>query len=455
MASGRRKTLGLREDALRAVKAAISGANPEMLMKQKLRLNGSILRAGGKSFDLSSYRRVIVIGGGKASVGMVSGLARVMRKWITSGVVNAPRYERSRSPAAGIEFCPSTHPLPSQAGVDGVKRMLSLVGTTTKKDLIVCLISGGASSMMPLPVQGITLSDKSTITKLMLAGGACINEVNTVRRHLSSIKGGRLAETLSPATILTLILSDVIGNKLEDIGSGPTAPDPSTYADARRVVEKYRVWKKAPDSVRQVITDGLQGRLKETAKPGSKVFRRISNIIIGDNSAACKAAAESLRRDGYRVKSLTHRFQGEARLAGLFVSSILRTIDTGKSSLRRPAAFVMGGETTVAVKGKGKGGRNQELVLAASLGIDQMTRVLTASVGTDGVDGNSDAAGAFADGTSVQRAKSFGIDPEKFLKNNNSYNYFRKLGDLIRTGPTGTNVNDITIALAGMKRKAS
>jgi len=445
--------LGLRRDALKAVTAAITSANPELLMRQALHVRGSTLQAKKARVDLSDYRRILVIGGGKASGGMVAGLERVLGGWITAGVVNVPDYLKEKSPNRKISFNHATHPLPSHNGANGVRRMLSLIGTPAKNDLVICVVSGGASSMMPFPALGLRLSEKRRVTQTLLASGASIVETNIVRKHLSWIKGGRLGQLLFPATILTLILSDVVGNRLEDIGSGPTAPDPSTYADAKRVLEKYGAWDMTPRPARRILENGVAGRIKETPKPGSRLFRRVSNVIIGDNSTACRAAAESLRHDGYKTKIPNTNLEGDARHAGQFLSRKLGEVYRRRFSLVRPVALVIGGETTVTVKAKGKGGRNQELVLSASLGIHEMTNVLIASAGTDGVDGNTDAAGAIADGKTVRRGLKRGLSPEEYLGKNDSYSYFRELGDLIRTGPTGTNVNDITIALAGVSRQ--
>ena len=444
--------MDLRRDTLKALKAAISSANPELLMRRALLIHGSTLQARQARFDLSDYRRILVIGGGKASAGMVAGLERVLDGWITAGVVNVPDYLKEKSPNPKIGFNPTTHPLPTQNGANGVKRMLSLIGTPAKDDLVICVVSGGASSMMPFPAHGLRLSEKRRVTQNLLASGASVVETNIVRKHLSCIKGGRLAELLFPATILTLILSDVVGNRLEDIGSGPTAPDPSTYADAKQVLEEYGAWDKIPQPARRILENGVAGRIKETPKPRSRLFRRVSNVIIGDNGIACQAAADSLRDDGYLTKVPTTSLEGDARHAGRFLSRELGELYCRRLSLGHPVALVIGGETTVTVKAKGKGGRNQEVVLSASLGIDGMANVLIASAGTDGVDGNTSAAGAIADGTTVRRGLKRGLSPEEYLGKNDSYSYFRKLGDLIRTGPTGTNVNDITIALVGVSR---
>ncbi len=439
----------LRTDALGAFKAAIKAADPEMFVRDVARLRGSKLLAGSVRLDLSRFERILVVGGGKAGLGMAIGVERLLRQRITDGLVNIPNYLSKSAGAGRIRFNPASHPVPSARGVQGVRSMLELVGNPSPRDLVICLVSGGASTLMPLPAAGLALRDQQKATRMLLASGATIGEVNTVRRHLSQVKGGRLAERFNPATVLSMIISDVPGNRLEDVGSGPTAPDPSTFADARRVLEKYRLWGDIPKAVREMIRKGMAGVVRETPKPGSEVFRRVHNVIVGDNSAPCLAAADVLRRKGYRTLIVTRTLEGEARHVGKIFSSILSDLDQGRYSLRRPLALVAGGETTVAVRGLGTGGRNQELVLAAALGIQGLSNVLVASLGTDGIDGPTDAAGAVADGVTVARALKRGLDPVQFLKNNDSNRFFMELKDLLRTGPTGTNVADIIIALAG------
>jgi len=334
--------------------------------------------------------------------------------------------------------------------VRGVKKMLKLVGRPNPRDLVICLLSGGASAMMPLPVAGLGLRDKQEITRRLLASGASIGEVNTVRRHLSRVKGGRLADRFYPAVVLSLIISAVAGDHLEDVGSGPTAPDPSTYQDARRVLEKHELWNDIPKTVRDIIEKGEAGLINETPKPWSEIFHGVRNVIVGSNREPCTAAAETLAKRGYQTIVLTRSLEGEARSVGKMFASILSDLNQGQFSLRRPLALVAGGETTVAVRGTGTGGRNQELVLSVALSIQGLQNVLVASAGTDGLDGPTDAAGAVADGTTVMRAFRRGLDPGDFLENNDSYSFFKKLKDLIVTGRTRTNVKDITIALAGL-----
>jgi glycerate 2-kinase len=417
-----------------------------------VKLIGNELEIGTLSLKLPQFRRVLVIGGGKASAGMALEIELLLGNRITGGSVNIPAYAEP-SPAepsptsSRITFNPATHPIPSGKGVRGVKNMLRLVGQPSRKDLVICLISGGGSALMPLPTAGITLSDKQKTTELLLRSGANIHETNTVRKHLSGIKGGRLAEKLYPATVLSLIISDVVGDELESIASGPTVPDDTTYQDAYEVLQRHGLWQKVPKPVRDHVSNGMKGKLPETPKPGSTVFKRVHNFLVGSNKHSCEAAAKALRKRGYETLVLSTRIQGESREVGKILAALASGIRGNQIPIPPPAAIVAGGETTVTVHGRGRGGRNQELALSSALSIQGMKRMLVASIGTDGVDGPTDAAGAVADGTTVERALKKGLDGMSFLENNNAYPFFKKLNDLIITGPTGTNVNDIFIAI--------
>lgn len=404
------------------------------------------------SFDLSRFTRILVIGGGKASGKMALEVERILGKRITGGVVNIPDYLSPRPHCERIVLHDATHPIPSAKGVRGVRKMLELVGRPTSKDLVICLISGGGSALMPMPSKGVSLRDVQRTTETLLESGAKIDDVNTVRKHLSAIKGGRLAEKLFPATVLSLIISDVVGDRLDSIGSGPTVPDGTTYGDAEAVLKKYSVWDKVPEKVRCTIAEGAAGKTEETSKNGAKTFERVSNIIVGGNKLACEAAAESLRKMGYTTLILSTRIQGEAREIGTLFSSVLSDVIKDGLPFPPPVAVVAGGETTVTMRGDGVGGRNQEVALSAAIGIAGLKSAYVASMGTDGVDGPTDAAGAMADCETVPRARKLGLDASTFLLNNDSNTFFRRLGGLIVTGPTGTNVNDIMIALACKKR---
>ncbi len=411
-------------------------------------MKGEALRVGSLSFDLSRFTRILIIGGGKASGKMALEVERILGKRITGGAVNVPDYLRPRPNCKRIILQDATHPVPSAKGVRGVEKMLRLVGRPTRRDFVICLISGGGSALMPMPVKGVSLRHVQRTTELLLKSGAEIEEVNAVRKHLSAIKGGRLAERLYPATVLSLIISDVVGDRLDSIASGPTVPDGTTYAGAEAVLKRYSIWNKVPLTVRLTIAEGVAGRIEETPKEGAKIFERVHNIVVGGNVLSCEAAARSLRKSGYPTLILSTRIQGEAREVGKLLSRILSDIIKGGLRFPSPMAVVAGGETTVTIRGNGVGGRNQELALSAAIGIAGVKNAYVASMGTDGVDGPTDAAGALVDCQTVPSARRLGLDPDAFLQNNDSNAFFKKLGGLIVTGPTGTNVNDIMVAVA-------
>lgn len=304
---------------------------------------------------------------------------------------------------------------------------------------------------MPLPAEGISLKDEARTTSLLIKSGASIQEINTVRKHLSQIKGGRLAERLYPATVLGLIISDVVGDKLDAIASGPTAPDPTTYKDAKNVLVKYHLWPRIPRNAREVIGGGVSGSILDTPKEAHRAFRSVHNLIVGSNRESCLAAAATMRKEGYKTMILSRRIVGEAREVGQILGSIATDISENGLPLQPPAALIAGGETTVTVRGTGKGGRNQELCLAIAMEISGSKGVVTTSLATDGIDGETDMAGALVDGRTVARGRELGMEPEDYIKNNDSYHYFRRLGDLLTTGPTGTNVNDIMILAVAAK----
>ena len=297
---------------------------------------------------------------------------------------------------------------------------------------------------MPLPRGRISLADKREITGALLKSGATINEINTVRKHISDFKGGWLAKKAYPATILNLILSDVVGDPLDFIASGPTVPDSTTFSDAVKVLEKYKLWEETPASIRKVLSDGKKGLIPETPKANDKAFKKVHNVVVGNNRLASLAACEHSKLRGLKALLLTAALEGEARHVGTVLATIAREVLSSGNPLKRPACIVAGGETTVTVTGKGRGGRNQEVALAAAMKLGGMDGVVVASLTTDGIDGPTDAAGAIVDGKTLTRASRMGLAPERFLADNDSYSFFSKLSDLVLTGPTGTNVNDVT-----------
>src|SRR2546426_9089322 len=438
----------LHRDVLHAMNAALAAADPTRIIRKNLKLTGSILHVGKLQYALEGYRRIFVIGGGKASGYMAEEIEKLLGDWITSGLVIIPDYLQPTPRNRRIRYHQATHPIPTRKGVEGVLAMLRLVDDISRDDLVIVLVSGGGSALMPLPVEGMNLDDEAKITSSLLRSGAGIEEINTVRKHLSQVKGGRLAVRLYPATVLSLIISDVVGDRMDAIASGPTAPDPTTYYDAKQVLQKYHLWPRIPDRARRVITDGLAGSIPDTPKRRDKAFRQVRNLIVGNNRESCLAAAEAMTKAGYRTQTLSIQITGEAREAGRIFGAIVRDIRDNALPFALPAALVAGGETTVTVWGRGKGGRNQELVLAASAKIDGSDGIVVGSFATDGIEGQTKAAGALADGTTVRRGLKLGMYPEQYLRNNDSYHYFSKLKDLVITGPTGTNVNDITILAA-------
>jgi glycerate-2-kinase len=437
----------VRKDILRALDEGIRAADPALILKKSTRIRGDALQVQTLHLDLSSFRRVLIVGGGKASARMAVELERILGRWLTAGVVNVPEGQDLPSGNGRVSFNRATHPIPSESGERGVRLMLKMVGRPNRDDLVFCLISGGASALLPLPARDVSLEDKAELTRMLLVSGADIHELNTVRKHLSAIKGGRLAELLHPATVVSLIISDVVGDRIDSIGSGLTAPDPTTYDDARRILVERRLWSECTPAIRRVIERGIRGEIKETPKKGSSVFEKTHNFILASNEISRERAARTIRALGYATSVSSREFAGEASAVGShFAEEAAR-----RSRLHRgePWAIVAGGETVVRVEGRGVGGRNQELVLAACEGLSGLKNVGLASVATDGIESSTDAAGAIADGDTLRRAMGKGLNRDLYLRNHDSYHFFEPLGDLIRTGPTGTNVNDLLI-VAGL-----
>jgi len=439
--------LKARELCLRFLERGIEAVDPKLLVENAFKISGESISVCGRKFDFSEVNRVFVVGAGKASGAMAEALEKVLGERINAGFVNVPEGTRGRYKTRKIELNEAGHPIPNLAGELGTKRMLSLVSDLREDDLVVCLISGGGSALMPLLAQDISLQDKVELTRLMIKCGATIEEVNAVRKHVSGIKGGQLARKISPATLIALVISDVVGDRLGVIASGPTVPDESTYEDAKRILEEYDVWSSCPKNIRNHILSGIKGEAGETPKPGDPAFNKVFNFIIGKNALALSAIEKEASDEGLDSLILSSSIEGEARHVGTVLAGIAREIQDSGQPVTKPGIVIAGGETTVTVTGDGLGGRNQETVLSAALRIEGLRGVAIASIGTDGVDGVTDAAGAIIDGQTIGRAKKIGLDAEEHLRNNDSYSFFRKLGDMIVTGPTGTNVNDIMVIL--------
>ena len=435
----------LRRDAKKIFLHAVHAADLQKILSSKVSLKNRVLRMGERKYPLSQYERIFVAGTGKASAAMGVNLERILGTRITKGLVNV-KYGHSQK-LRRIQVQEAGHPLPDEKGLEGAGEMVRMLTSLTEKDLVIFLISGGGSALLPLPAEGITLEEKQATTNQLLSCGATIQEINTLRKHLSRIKGGGLAKIVYPATLVSLILSDVIGDPLDAIASGPTVPDPTTYEDCARVLNKYRLWEKIPPSVARHIRDGLEGKKEETLKEGDPAFQKVYNLVVGNNLLAIQAARKAAREMGYRPLILSSLVEGETREVAKVHTAIAKEVLLSGNRISPLACILSGGETTVTLKGKGKGGRNQEFVLAAALEISGWEEILVMSGGTDGTDGPTDAAGAFADGKTLSRAKTMRLDPSSFLEENDSYSFFQTLGDLLITGPTGTNVMDLRIML--------
>ena len=429
----------------RLLTAGLRAVDPAEALRRSIRKSGAVLRVGQRRYDLRKHRRVIVVGAGKASASMAQALEGRLGSRVHAGLV-VVKYGHA-APTKTIQVVEAGHPIPDRAGQQAATRILALVGDLSSQDLLIVLISGGASSLLPSPFPGLTLTDKQKTTHLLLRCGATIQEMNTVRKHLSALKGGRLAAATA-ATVLCLILSDVIGNDVGAIGSGPTAPDPTTYADACGILHRYRLWSKVPPHVRLHLARGVRGRATETPKPGAALFRRVHHQIIGDNAAAVEAVASAARRSGLHALVLSTSLVGEARAAATAFGAMAREVVASDRPVRRPACLIAGGELTVTVRGKGRGGRAQEFVLATALETAALDKVWVAAFGTDGTDGPTPVAGAVADGATLRRARRLGLDPREVLDRNDTYPFFKRLGGHIATGPTRTNVNDLHLLLA-------
>jgi hydroxypyruvate reductase len=437
----------LRKQALTIFRAAVKAADPVEAVLRSFRLRGGSLDAGGHVYKLSRYERIFVIGAGKASAAMAQAVERVLGRQISGGLINVKYGHTAKLKRVELNQC--GHPDPDEAGVRGAARIAAIAEQAGERDLVICVISGGASALLPAPAAPVTLAEKQAITRLLLHCGAVIGEINAVRKHISSIKGGQLARLAFPATVISLLLSDVIGDSLDVIGSGPTVADASTFADAQAVLRKYGIDRKAPAAVRERIERGVAGEIPETPKPGDPALSRTQNLVVGSNILAVTAAAAKARELGLRTMVLSTFIEGETRDVARMHAAIARQARVYGQPVRGPACIITGGETTVTIRGDGKGGRNQEFALAAALDLDGLDDVLILSGGTDGTDGPTDAAGALADGRTCQRAAKLGLSAKEYLANNDSYHFFEPLGDLLITGPTNTNVMDVRLILIG------
>lgn len=440
MIANRRELTRLHSDrssrlVLAALEAAVASVMPDVLVKRAVKTDGglSVQDILGKVVTLDEFDHAYIVGAGKAATGMAIALCSILKKKVVGGAITVPYGTDVK--IKGISVTRASHPVPDSSGVEGTKKILNVVGKARKGDLVFVLISGGGSALMPLPAPGVSLADKQKITDQLLRSGASIYEMNAIRKHLSAVKGGQLLRHVdSSCTAVSLIISDVVGDDLEVISSGPTCPDSSTFKDALKVLKRFRI--KCPDDALEHIARGAKGEIEETPKPRDSIFSRVHNMLIGNNTLACSGAADYLNKKGIRAVHLGSEFDGEAMEFGTFIANL--SSDLGNGSF----AVVAGGESIVRLnKSIGVGGRNQEAALACLM---KMRHDASAAfMGTDGKDGNSDAAGALVSPKTISLAK--GMDLQKFLRGHDSYHAFKKLHSLILTGYTGTNVNDIVI----------
>lgn len=438
--------------ALLAVEVALKSVDPYFLIKKSMKLAGSVLcitdvDCKSKRFDLSLFDRIYLVGAGKATAGMSEAVIHVLGGRVNGGAITIPYDIRTRRTILSITH--AGHPLPDKNGLQGTKKILSVLDNVTRNDLVFVLISGGGSALMPLPMNGITLVEKQKITSTLLASGASIDEINVIRKHVSAIKGGRLAKILGKGcTLISLILSDVVEDKIDIIASGPTAPDKSTFHDAKLILQKYKLWNNGnvvSESIMKTIADGIKKKIEDTPKPADPVFRKVHNILIGSNAVACKSVFSYLNSQGIKTMNLGSSFVGKALNHGYFLHKLAD--DFLPPSV--PYAFVLGGETTVELGTKmtGLGGRNHEAALAAAIKFKSWTNkdFTILCMGTDGIDGNSNAAGAIVTPKTISEISKKNLDLSSYLRRHDSYTLFKKLKSVIVTLNTGTNVNDISI----------
>jgi glycerate 2-kinase len=442
-------------------RAGLQRVDPYRMVVEHLRLEGSRLRVASEDheeeLDLDAYERVLVIGAGKASATMARAVEDLLGDRLDGGLV-VVKYGHTDD-LARIEILEAGHPVPDDNGVAAARRIAALADQADAKTLVIALISGGGSALLPMPLeytdqgqaQRLGLADKQTVTRELLACGADIREINCIRKHLSGLKGGRLLARLAPARSLNLILSDVVGDDLSSIASGMTTVDPSTFAEAAGILDRYGITRQVPEAVRRILTLGLEGHVPETLKPEEFDPARVTNHIIGSNRAALLAAAAHARELGYRVAALTTRITGEAREVARFLAGIARDTSSQDLLAEKPACIISGGEPVVTLKGLGKGGRNQEMALAFLEDFarqpEEMAGIAFLAASTDGNDGPTDAAGAFADGDLLAEARDRGLSFREYLADNDAYNFYAALGGLLKTGPTNTNVCDLHILL--------
>ncbi len=431
-------------DPYHAVKAAVAFDGQTLTIEKGVFQAAHPEKPMAFSHDLSKGS-LYVVGAGKAASKMALAVEEILGEIIGDGII-ITKYGYV-SPLKKIRQIEAGHPVPDQQGLEGTKEIETLLRNTSPRDLVLVLISGGGSSLLVSPAPGISLEEKQQVTQLLLSSGATIQEMNTVRKHLSAIKGGHLARLAAPTQVITLILSDVIGDDISSIASGPTAPDDTSFREALDILSSYGLTGKVPLRVLEHLQRGARGTLGETPTSQDPLFKSVFYYLIGSNQIALDAAANKARNLGYHSLILTHGACGEAREIAKYFAAIGKQLTVSGQPVTPPACILSGGEPTVTLHGNGKGGRNQEFALSAGVEIEGVDDILIASVGTDGTDGPTDAAGGVADGHLMKAAREHHLNVHEYLSQNNAYPLLDQLGYLIKTGPTGTNVMDIQIIL--------
>lgn len=437
----------LREHARAIFQAGLHAADPTGAVRRVVKVEENTLRVAGEAFSLAGPGSTRVVGMGKASAAMALPLEEMLGERLGGGVV-VVKYGHGLA-LKRVRVVEGGHPVPDAPGEAGAGQIMEALRDGGPEDIVFCLISGGGSALSPAPVPGLSLEDKQAVTRLLLASGATIHQMNTVRKHLSRIKGGQLARAAHPARVFSLILSDVVGDDLDVIASGPTVGDPSTYTDALSVLEERDLLDQVPGTVLSHLRAGARGDVPETPKPGNPALARVRNLIVGSNDLALNAAEKKAIELGYRVLLPPDLREGEARDLGVAHATLARRIRGGDPRATEPVCVLTGGEATVTLRGDGKGGRSQELALSAARELEGVKGVVFLSGGTDGTDGPTDAAGGLVDDTTVSRGRSLGLDASDHLDRNDAYRFLQPLGDLLMTGPTLTNVMDLRVLLLG------
>lgn len=435
----------VRDDLIAIMEAALQAVDPYHAVSNVLERDGSTVRVGGHPYNLDDYERVWVLGAGKAGAPMAQAAEAVLGDSVTGGVVVVK--EGYVAPLSRVTLREASHPVPNAAGLAAGEEVLRLATEATERDLVLCLLSGGGSALLEALQPPLSLKDLQALTVAMLRSGATINQMNVIRKHLSRVKGGQLAKAVAPATLVTLALSDVVGSPLDAIASGPTVPDRSTWEEVERIIARFGLSDDLPARVQERIEAGLSGDIEETPKPGDPIFSNTRVLLVGDNAIAADAAGREAEARGYHSMVLTTFLEGEAREVAKVAVALGREVQAWNRPVATPGCLILGGETTVTVRGNGKGGRNQELALAASLALDGAAGIIIGTLATDGSDGPTDGAGAIVDASTPTRARAVGLRPNEHLSRNNAYPLLDATGDLLRSGPTLTNVNDLLFIL--------